>query len=115
VGALATAILVVNNVRDRATDAECGKRTLAVRFGRLGALVEYCALLGLAYAVPVLLFVTGARGILVLLPLLTAPVAASLTHGLIHAGDGPSHNRLLAGTAKLLLLHGLLFAAGLAL
>ena len=36
VGALATAILVVNNVRDRATDARAGKRTLAVRFGRRG-------------------------------------------------------------------------------
>src|SRR3954452_12442767 len=30
VGALATAILVVNNVRDRATDERAGKRTLAV-------------------------------------------------------------------------------------
>ena len=34
VGALATAILVVNNVRDQETDTRAGKRTLAVRFGR---------------------------------------------------------------------------------
>ena len=33
VGTMATAILVVNNVRDRETDAVAGKRTLAVRFG----------------------------------------------------------------------------------
>jgi len=40
VGAVATAILVVNNLRDRETDAKVGKRTLAVRFGRTFALVE---------------------------------------------------------------------------
>ena len=31
VGLLATAILVVNNIRDIATDARAGKRTLAVK------------------------------------------------------------------------------------
>src|SRR5689334_5816026 len=40
VGALATAIIVVNNLRDRPTDERAGKRTLAVRLGRNGALVE---------------------------------------------------------------------------
>ena len=34
VGLLATAILVVNNVRDIETDRRAGKRTLAVRLGR---------------------------------------------------------------------------------
>ena len=34
VGALATAILVVNNLRDRHTDKGAGKRTLAVRLGQ---------------------------------------------------------------------------------
>ena len=37
VGCLATAILVVNNVRDIETDRRAGKRTLAVRIGRHGA------------------------------------------------------------------------------
>ena len=32
IGALATMILVVNNLRDRENDARVGKRTLAVRF-----------------------------------------------------------------------------------
>ena len=36
VGAIATAILVVNNLRDIPTDAESGKRTLAVRLGDTG-------------------------------------------------------------------------------
>ena len=51
-GAMSTAILVVNNLRDRETDARAGKRTLAVRLGRTGTRVEYVALLLLAAAVP---------------------------------------------------------------
>src|SRR5213076_2500628 len=34
VGLLATAILMVNNIRDLETDRRAGKRTLAVRLGR---------------------------------------------------------------------------------
>ena len=37
IGLLATAILVVNNLRDIQTDRAAGKKTLAVRFGRRGA------------------------------------------------------------------------------
>ena len=40
-GLLSTAILVVNNLRDRETDAIVGKNTLAVRFGETFARVEY--------------------------------------------------------------------------
>src|SRR5580692_1531577 len=40
VGAIATAVLVVNNLRDREQDARAGKRTLAVRFGRRAGVVE---------------------------------------------------------------------------
>src|SRR6476659_1982836 len=49
VGCLATAILVVNNVRDIETDRRAGKRTLAVRLGRNGARRFYLSLLALAY------------------------------------------------------------------
>jgi 1,4-dihydroxy-2-naphthoate octaprenyltransferase len=52
VGALSTAILVVNNLRDLETDAAAGKRTLAVRIGRRPSQTEYLLLLGLAAAVP---------------------------------------------------------------
>jgi len=112
VGALATAILVVNNIRDRAGDERAGKRTLAVRLGRRGALIEYVALIAIAYAVPFALAVTGRPA--VALPLLSAPVAIARVRAVIAAGDGPTFNRCLAATAQLLLLHGGLFAAGLA-
>jgi 1,4-dihydroxy-2-naphthoate polyprenyltransferase len=54
VGALVTAILVVNNLRDRETDARAGKRTTAVRFGVTGTRIFYLGLLLLAAAVPLL-------------------------------------------------------------
>jgi 1,4-dihydroxy-2-naphthoate octaprenyltransferase len=53
IGALNTAILVVNNLRDIPTDRAVGKRTLAVRLGRSGTRVEYHALLLAGLAAPV--------------------------------------------------------------
>jgi 1,4-dihydroxy-2-naphthoate octaprenyltransferase len=53
-GALATAILVVNNLRDIPTDARAGKRTLAVRLGVSGTKAEFFALVTVALLVPVL-------------------------------------------------------------
>ena len=52
-GAFSTAILVVNNLRDRETDGAAGKRTLAVRFGDRFTVVQYVVCLDLAAAVPV--------------------------------------------------------------
>jgi 1,4-dihydroxy-2-naphthoate polyprenyltransferase len=54
VGALVTAILVVNNLRDRDTDLVAGKRTTAVRFGVHWAQRFYRALYFLAILVPAL-------------------------------------------------------------
>ena len=113
VGALATAILVVNNLRDRHTDVRAGKRTLAVRFGRGAALVEYAVLLVAAYAVPLGLALTGRPW--VALALISAPVAVFRLRQLAAAVTGPEFNRSLAATAQLLMLHGALFATGLAL
>jgi 1,4-dihydroxy-2-naphthoate octaprenyltransferase len=112
VGALATAILVVNNLRDRATDVRVGKRTLAVRFGRRAAIVEYAALLLAAYVVPVALLTVSPW---CALPLVTLPLAVVRLRALAAAVDGPSFNRCLAATAQLLFLHGALFTAGLVL
>lgn len=113
VGALATAIIVVNNLRDRVGDERVGKRTLAVRFGREGALVEYAALPLVAYIVPAGLALTGRP--LAALPLLTVPLAISRVKRLVGAVTGDEFNGLLAATGALLALHGLLFAVGLAL
>ncbi len=51
-GAFSTAMLVVNNLRDRETDAAAGKRTLAVRFGDRFTVAQYFVSLAAALAVP---------------------------------------------------------------
>ena len=51
IGFLATAILVVNNVRDIDTDRRAGKTTLAVRMGRQNAVILYRLLILGAYLV----------------------------------------------------------------
>jgi 1,4-dihydroxy-2-naphthoate polyprenyltransferase len=114
VGALATNILVVNNLRDLETDARAGKRTLAVRFGRQATLAEYLLLLALAYLIPVGLLLTGELGPSGLLPLATLPWGRVLFRDL-QRERARALNRTLVGTAKLLVVFGVLFAVGIAL
>ena len=113
VGALITAILVVNNIRDAASDGISGKRTIAVRFGRTAARGEYIALLAAAYLVPLILAMLRLASRWVLLTFATLPLAIRLARIVGRSDDGPALNRCLAGTARLALLHGALFAAGL--
>jgi 1,4-dihydroxy-2-naphthoate octaprenyltransferase len=82
VGFLATALLVVNNLRDIPGDTQVGKRTLAVRLGDQRTRVLYTLLLvGAVVAVP---FVGGLGGrpaaalALVAIPLAQRPVTAVL-------------------------------------
>lgn len=115
VGALATAILVVNNVRDLDGDRASGKRTLAVRVGPRGARAEYLLLLAVAYLTPALLALSGRASAWALLPLMTAPLAALEGRRVLVRGDGASLNAALLGTARLHVLFGILFAAGMAI
>ena len=114
VGSLATAILVVNNLRDRKTDAAAGKRTLAVRYGAAFTRGQYALLLAASYTVPMILWLRGQASIWVLLPLLSLPFAALLLRRILR-DQGRALNPSLGGTAKLLLLFSLLLAAGLVL
>jgi len=114
VGALSTAILVVNNLRDLETDARAGKRTLAVRFGEAPTIAEYRALLVASYLVPIGLVLSGTLGPIALLPLGAGPLAARI--GIRIAGErGRELNLLLAATARHLFVFGALFSAGIAL
>jgi 1,4-dihydroxy-2-naphthoate polyprenyltransferase len=113
-GLLAVAIIVVNNLRDIANDRAAGKRTLAVRLGERGTRAEYAALVAIAYLVPVAMWATRAASAWVLLALLSLPLVPSLLRRL-HRERGRALNGVLAGTARLELVYGLLFALGLAL
>ncbi len=114
VGWLATAILVVNNLRDIRTDRIAGKRTIAVRVGASGARAEYLLLLGLAYLTPLVMWLLGIAGPAVLLAWLSMPLAVPLWRTLSRQ-EGRILNKVLAGTARLELVYGLLFALGLVL
>jgi 1,4-dihydroxy-2-naphthoate octaprenyltransferase len=114
VAGISTNILVVNNVRDREEDATTGKRTLAVRFGYGFSRAQFVALLALAYAVPVWFYSAG-YGVAVFLPLLTLPLAVSVTRTVLERTDGEALNPALSRTGQLLALYSALFGAGLAL
>jgi len=111
---LSTAILVVNNVRDRETDMAAGKKTLAVYLGYGASQVEYLALVGMAYVVPVLFALDPDYGLAALAPLLTLPLAAKSARTVLERTDGAALNPTLELVGKTLFAHSLLFAAGLA-
>jgi 1,4-dihydroxy-2-naphthoate octaprenyltransferase len=115
IAALSTAILVVNNVRDREEDATTGKRTLAVRFGDRFARGEYLALIALAYVVPPAMVAAGWASPLALAPLLTLPYAALVTRTVLTGDSGAELNPALERTGKLLAGYAVLFAVGVGL
>ncbi len=114
VGALITAILVVNNVRDIPTDAKAGRRTIPVVFGRRAGVAEYAALLAIAALAPIVLAIVGGASPWVLLPLCVIPWGARLC-GTLAITDGPALNHTLARTALLALAYSALLALGIAI
>ncbi|AOW80470.1 1,4-dihydroxy-2-naphthoate octaprenyltransferase [Halodesulfurarchaeum formicicum] len=113
-GGLITNILVVNNIRDIEDDRAAGKHTLAVHLGYRFSRVEYVLLTALAYAVPLWFFFRGA-GVVVLLPVLSLPLAISATRQLYAGRDTETLNPALERTGKLVAAFGVLFGVGLAL
>ena len=111
VGCIATAILVVNNLRDRHTDAAANKRTVAVMFGARFARVEYTLLIGVAFSTAIAAVALGHMPIGWLLPLLGLPLAIIRTRA-VWRTDGVALNPLLGGTAQLGLIVGALLAVG---
>ncbi len=113
IGALATAILAVNNTRDVDGDRGAGKRTLAVRFGPAATRAEYALLLAWAFAVPIELSRQVSSGA-VLLALLAAPWVPVLIRR-IYSASGSALNPLLRDTARLELAFAALLSIGLLL
>ncbi len=114
IGALTTALLVVNNLRDIRTDADAGKRTLAVILGQRFTRYEFLVLLCVAYAVPGVLAL-GEFGPVVLLPWLSLPFAGLVLRSVLAVPPGARLNATLERTGQLLLLFAVLFAVGVTL
>jgi 1,4-dihydroxy-2-naphthoate octaprenyltransferase len=112
VGLLATAILVVNNVRDLETDRRAGKRTLAVRLGRRRARALYVALVLGAFALAPLTWAAGSLSAWMLLPWAALPLVPPLVRTVARRTDGPSLHGALARTGLLQLAFCVLLSAG---
>ena len=115
VGALSTAVLVVNNLRDIGTDAAVGKRTLAVRIGRAGTQGEYALLLVLAAAVPTIGVLALDWPVTALVALVSAPLAAAPARAVFTHTNPRELLPALGGTARVLAVYGVALALGLAL
>ena len=113
VGLLASAILVVNNVRDLETDRRAGKRTLAVRLGRERARVLFAAMIAGAFVTAPLPWPLGALSPWLLLCWLAMPLAVPVVRTVRTRTDGPALNGALAGTGQLQLAFCVLLSAGL--
>jgi 1,4-dihydroxy-2-naphthoate polyprenyltransferase len=113
VGLLASAILVVNNLRDIDTDRRAGKRTLAVRLGVRRTRTLYTAMLAAAFATAPLPWALGSMTGWLLLSWAAIPLALGVLRTVRTRTDGPSLNGALARTSALQLSFCVLFAAGI--
>ena len=111
-GLLAAAILTVNNLRDTETDRSAGKQTLAVRLGAGFARAEYLGCVIGAAVVPTVLAIATGRWAGAL-PLMTLIAATPWVLIVLRPGSRPPElNHALAGTARTMLIHALLFSIG---
>ncbi len=115
VGLLASAILVVNNVRDIDTDRRARKRTLAVRLGRERTRGLFAVTVYLAYLLAPVTWIFGPLKAWVLLCWLSLPLAAAVVRTVRNRADGPSLNQALAQSGMLQLTFCVLLSVGLLL
>jgi 1,4-dihydroxy-2-naphthoate octaprenyltransferase len=112
VGFLATALLVVNNLRDIPSDTTAGKRTLAVKIGDRRTRTLYVVLIVLPFVMVPFIAGLGGRplGAAALFAILLAhkPVLAVL-----QGAKGPALIPVLGQTGRVQLVFGVLLAAGL--
>ncbi len=109
VGLFATAILMVNNIRDITTDAKVGKRTLAVRIGDKRARQLYASAIVVAFVaiIPVVVHTPWVALAFAAIPLAVDPVRVVLS-----ATKPPEFIPALGATGRLELITALLWTAG---
>ena len=112
-GALSTAILVVNNLRDADTDVKSGKRTLAVRLGKSAVKVEYIFMMLIAFIAPLYILNQWDEMSLYII-LFLVPLSVRLIIRL-YTQTGKALNNVLADTAKFLFQYSLLTSIALIL
>ena len=109
-GALACAILAINNIRDRAQDELVGKKTLAVRLGDLKARRVFVTFLVLAHGAAIATLIPAA-----MLTLLMTPMSYSISKLVLSGVSGKDLIPVLGRTGKLQLMFAIVFALALAI
>ncbi len=109
-GALACAILAINNLRDRAQDELVGKRTLAVRLGDAGARKLFISLLVLAHVAAISI---PSENTLITLALL--PQTVIISNKVRKGASGTALIPLLGKTGQLQLWFALVLSLALAI
>ena len=112
-GFLATAILVLNNLRDIDSDAAAGKRTLATRIGRERTRALLLVLVCAAFALPILVFITKLAPVTIMLVHFAIPIAAMPVRTAYATTKPAALVGALKGVATAQLAYALLFALGL--
>lgn len=109
-GTFSCALLAINNIRDRALDAQVGKKTLAVRLGDRRSRYLFVALLALGYISALAL-----GQVWILITLLTLKNAWPIVRGVLGKAQGAELLPFLAETGKLQFRFSLLLAIALEL
>src|SRR5256885_4197946 len=115
IGFMATAVLVLNNLRDIETDAAAGKRTLATRLGRPATPVLFLVLGCAAFAVPIVIFLTKLAAVTVMAMHFGIPIASVPVRTAFASTSPPQLVRALKRMAAAELAYALLFTVGILL
>lgn len=115
IGFLATAILVLNNLRDIDTDAAAGKRTLATLVGRQRTLYLLAIVTAAAFAIPIVVFLSHMATWTVMLVHFAIPIAAAPVRTAFATSSPPALVGGLKRMAAAELAFALLLAVGLVL
>jgi 1,4-dihydroxy-2-naphthoate octaprenyltransferase len=113
IGALATNILIIDDIRDCAFDAVKGKRTIAVRFGTKWSRAEYLVLMTIAYAAPFWFWRILGLGPWSMLPVVSLPMALLVSREVMRRDKFADLVPMTPRAAMLALAYAVLLALGL--
>ena len=111
-GLLATAILLINNIRDIEEDRQAGKKTLIVRLGKRFGVGLYVACVLGAVLIPVLLFLATNQHPWAISVFLIVLIALPIIQKLRTEPDPVALNPLLGATGRMLLVYSVVFSIG---
>lgn len=111
-GALAVAILLVNNIRDINEDRAAGKQTLVVRIGRDAGVNLYATMFIVAGVLPLLLVTTTGAPLGVLAASVVPLFGRAAVRRVRHEDTAAELNGLLAKTSQLLFAYCLVLSVG---